>query len=78
MNMFSSKSLGIATLIYLFTIAVVIVNGSGWAALMDSAVVLGFLVYGWPFLLPMALVLIPLIALVVEGGFAFFEQDQDR
>ncbi len=76
-NMFSIKSIGIATLIYLCIIAGVIVSGSGWAALKDSEVVLGFLAYGWPFLLPMALILIPLVALVVEGVFAFFEGEPD-
>ncbi|WP_106590400.1 hypothetical protein [Marinobacterium halophilum] len=75
--MFSIKNSGIAMLIYLCIITGVIVNGSGRAALKDSEVVLGFLAYGWPFLLPMALILIPLVALMVEGVFAFFEQDQD-
>ncbi len=75
--MFSIKSISIATLIYLCIIAGVIVNGSGWAALIDAEVVLGFLAYGWPFLVPMALILIPLVALVVEGCFAFFEGEPD-
>lgn len=77
MNILSIKSIGIATLIYLCIISGVIVKGSGWGALADSEVFLGFLAYGWPFLLPMALILIPLIAVVVEGCFALFEQDED-
>ncbi|WP_256449094.1 hypothetical protein [Marinobacterium weihaiense] len=39
---------------------------------------LGFMAYAWFFLLPMALLRIPLFALVVEGCIALLEQDPDE
>lgn len=77
LNMLSIKSISIAMVVNICIIAAVIVNGSGWAALMDAEVVWGFIAYAWPFLLPMVLILTPLVALVVEGGFAIFEKDPD-
>ncbi|GAA0792036.1 hypothetical protein [Marinobacterium sediminicola] len=76
MNMFSARGIVIATVLYLGILAGVIVNGSGWAALADAKIVWGFLAYGWPFLLPMALVLIPLVALLAEGCCTLFEQEE--